>query len=146
MSSDKKIEIKIFSRLGAEIEVMRQAVVVAEEMGFPDDRIEDLKTSIVEACTNAIEHGNKFDAKMQVDITLTINRSYLKIEIEDEGQEFGPIKTPNIKAKIAGKEEPRGWGIFLMNKLMDDVNFNHKPEGGNVVTMKLHLDNSAIRD
>lgn len=145
MSSDKKIEIQILSRFGAEKEVVERAAVVAGEMGFPEDKIENLKTSIAEACTNAIEHGNKFDTKMKVRVTLTIKDSRLKIEVEDEGKEFGPVKMPNIKAKIEGKDGPRGWGIFLMNKLMDDVKFTHKPHGGNVVTMKLHLDNSVIR-
>lgn len=146
MSSDKKIEIQILSQPGAERKVIKRATVVAREMGFPDDKIEDLKTSIAEACINAIEHGNKFDASMKVCITMTIKESHLKVEIEDEGKEFGTIKTPNIEAKIEGKEDPRGWGIFLMNNLMDDVTFNHKPMGGNVVTMKLRLDNRAIRD
>ena len=38
---------------------MEKAAEVAREMGFSEDRIEDLKTAVSEACTNAIEHGHR---------------------------------------------------------------------------------------
>ncbi|MEE9213674.1 MAG: ATP-binding protein, partial [Thermodesulfobacteriota bacterium] len=38
---------------------MEQVATLAKEIGFSDDRIEDLKTAVSEACLNAIEHGNE---------------------------------------------------------------------------------------
>ena len=29
---------------------------------------------------------------------------------------------PDLEAKLAGKEKPRGWGLFLIKNMVDDVN------------------------
>ncbi|MBC8233261.1 ATP-binding protein [bacterium] len=39
-------------------------------MGFSEDRIEDLKTAVDEACINAIKHGNKENADVKVLVEL----------------------------------------------------------------------------
>lgn len=59
MDADKKIELHIPSVLGFERVAMETAASVAKKIGFTEDRIEDLKTAVSEACLNAIEHGNK---------------------------------------------------------------------------------------
>jgi hypothetical protein len=43
---------------------------VAKLMGFREDRIEDLKTAVAEACINAIEHGNRLNEKLSVGVVL----------------------------------------------------------------------------
>ena len=53
------VEVRLPSRLGYEKVAMSTAASVAKLMGFREDRIEDLKTAIAEACINAIEHGNR---------------------------------------------------------------------------------------
>ena len=52
------------SRMGYEKVAMSTARPVAKLMGFPEDRIEDLKTAVAEACINAIEHGNRLNEKL----------------------------------------------------------------------------------
>lgn len=54
------IELHIPSRLGYEKIAMNTAASTARMMGFSDERVEDLKTAVAEACINAMEHGNKF--------------------------------------------------------------------------------------
>lgn len=56
------IELAIPSRLGLERVAIDAAASVAQLMGFSEDRIEDLKTAVDEACLNAIEHGNQQNA------------------------------------------------------------------------------------
>jgi serine/threonine-protein kinase RsbW len=51
----KPVELRVPSRMGYEKVAMGTAASVAKLMGFPDARIEDLKTAIAEACINAIE-------------------------------------------------------------------------------------------
>jgi serine/threonine-protein kinase RsbW len=51
------VEVRLPSRLGYEKGAMSTAASVAKLMGFREDRIEDLKTAVAEACINAIEHG-----------------------------------------------------------------------------------------
>jgi serine/threonine-protein kinase RsbW len=139
MTTDKKLELHIPSVLGFEKVAMQFAASVAKMANVPDDRIEDLKTAVAEACLNAIEHGNKLDAAMTVGITLTLQDSGLHVAVHDQGHGVGDVATPNIEDAVDGTAQQRGWGIFLIRSLMDDVAFESSPEGGNVMKMRIHL-------
>lgn len=135
----KKFELHVPSVLGNEKVAMEFAAVIAKQLDFPADRIEDLKTAVAEACINAIEHGNKMDASTKVGISLTIAGGRLQVAIQDEGKGIGQVPTPDIETQVEGKTDPRGWGIFLIKNLMDEVSFESTPEGRNVVKMIIHL-------
>jgi serine/threonine-protein kinase RsbW len=133
-------ELHIPNVLGSEKMVMERVASVAKEIGFTDNRIEDLKTAVAEACLNAIEHGNKWNTTTKVGIYLSIDKTKLKVSVEDTGKGIrGKINEPNIDNKVEGKEGPRGWGIFLIKRLIDDIKFEPKSDG-NVTTMIIHLD------
>ena len=135
----KKFELHVPSVLGNEKVAMEFAASIAKQLDFPPDRIEDLKTAVAEACLNAIEHGNKMDASTKVGISLTIAGGRLQVAIQDEGKGIGQVPTPDIETQVEGKTDPRGWGIFLIKNLMDEVSFESTPEGRNVVKMIIHL-------
>lgn len=139
MTSEEKFEIHLPSTQGAEKIAMDFAGKVAKSMNFPADRIEDLKTAVAEACMNAIEHGNKLDASTKVGISLTVDKGRLQVVVQDKGGGIGKIRTPDIDSRIEGKTDPRGWGIFLIENLMDEVSFESTPEGS-LVKMIIHLD------
>ena len=66
-------ELRLPSRLGFEKVAMDTAASVAALMGFTDDRVQDLKTAVSEACINAIEHGNQLNESLSVVVTLAMN-------------------------------------------------------------------------
>jgi len=140
MTSDNKVELHIPSVMGFEKIAMECAASVAKKMGFTEDRIEDLKTAVAEACLNAIEHGNKMDTSTKVGITLTVEDSRLQVSIKDEGKGIGEIQIPRIEDKMGGKDQARGWGIFLIKSLMNEVSFEASPEGGNITKMIIYLE------
>lgn len=134
-----KTELQIPSRFGCEKIAMDFVASVAKRTGFDHAQIEDLKTAVSEACLNAMEHGNEMDTSKAVGITLTVEDSGIQVEIHDEGQGIGQVHPPRIEEQIEGKHKPRGWGIFLIRNLMNKVEFETRPEGGNVVRMILYL-------
>ena len=140
MIADNKIELHIPSVMGYEKIAMETAASMAKRMGFSDDRIEDLKTAVAEACLNAMEHGNKMDTSTRVGITFTVEGARLQVAVKDEGKGVGKISSPSIESKIEGKDKTRGWGIFLIKSLMNEVKFEPSPEGGNVVKMIIYLE------
>jgi serine/threonine-protein kinase RsbW len=142
MASEKKFQLRLPSVLGCEKVAMDFAASVAKSMDFPAERVEDLKTAVAEACMNAIEHGNKLDASTKVGISLTVVGDRLQVAVQDEGKDrIGEPPPPNIESKIEGTTpHTRGWGIFLIKSLMDEVSFEATPEGRNVVKMIIHLD------
>jgi len=134
------IELAIPSRLGLEQVAMDVAASVAKLMGFSEDRIEDLKTAVDEACINAIEHGNQQNANVKVLVELIAEDNKLQVDIHDRGKGIrGKIQKPDIDARIAGKQPSRGWGLFLIQSLMDEVEFDWNPETGGVTRMVIYL-------
>jgi serine/threonine-protein kinase RsbW len=140
MMADSKVELHIPSIMGFEKVAMECSASVAKKMGFTKDRIEDLKTAVAEACLNAIEHGNKLDTSTKVGITLTVEESKLQVSVKDQGKGMIKVSTPSIESKIEGEDKPRGWGIFLIKSLVNEVSFEASPEGGNVTKMIIYLE------
>ncbi len=140
-SRARAVELHIPSELGYEKVAMAAAASVARKMGFSPDRIEDLKTALAEACINAIEHGNRQRADTHVLVVLTVEDSRLQIDVRDQGDQVIPADapTPHIEDRIDGTTPSRGWGMFLIQHLMDEVEFVSVPEGGNQVRMVIYM-------
>jgi serine/threonine-protein kinase RsbW len=110
--SSRVVELKIPSELGYE-KIAREAVAtVARRLNFSEDRIEDIKTAISEACTNAIRYGSGADARMKVVVILTADEEKLDILIKDPGAAGSPpadlIGIPDIKGMVAGEQRLGG--------------------------------------
>ena len=139
-SARAMVELHIPSILGYEKVAMDTATSLARDMGFTRDRVADLRTAVGEACLNAIEHGNQLDASVRVGVTLTVGPDALRVDVDDQGNHFDPtLIEPNIDDKIEGKDDSRGWGVFLIQKLVDEVSFEQAPQGGNRTRLIVHL-------
>ena len=140
MTPGDKLELHLPSRLGAEKAAMEFAATVAKSMNFPPERVEDLKTAIAEACINAIEHGNKLHASMRVGVKFTVGEGELQVAVHDQGKGLaGNPERPDLESRMEGRKDPRGWGIFLIENLMDEVSFESTAEG-NVTRMIIYLE------
>lgn len=129
------VELFIPSTLGYEKVARNAAAAIAREMGFSDDRVNDLMTAVAEACMNAIEHGNQEDKSTSVTVVLSSTDERLDIRVEDRGRQTIPDPLP----PPGGTDKSRGWGIFFIQTLMDEVEISKLPEGGNVVKMTIYL-------
>ena len=139
MNAAEKFELHIPSVHGSEKLAMDFAADVARRMNFPKDRVEDLKTAVAEACMNAIEHGNKLDASTRVGVRLIVGKDRLQVSVEDNGAGVGKVARPDLESRMQGRVDPRGWGIYLIENLMDEVTFESTAEGG-VVKMLIYLE------
>ncbi|WP_263366810.1 ATP-binding protein [Edaphobacter bradus] len=134
------IELRLPSRLGFEKVAMNTAASVAHLMGFGEERIEDLKTAVAEACINAMEHGNKLDEALVVGVIMSMSTDALEVKILDTGE--GPQKKaipPDIDKKMHEEEEPRGMGMFLIESLVDEVEWVSAPPQGSYARMVIRL-------
>jgi serine phosphatase RsbU (regulator of sigma subunit)/anti-sigma regulatory factor (Ser/Thr protein kinase) len=114
-------EFSLPSEPGNEREAMRRVAETAAAFGIAGERLEQLKTAVAEATMNAIEHGNRNDPVLPVTLRLLSNADELKVQISDEGGERPiPIsEAPDIEAKLRGEQKPRGWGLFLIQNMVD---------------------------
>lgn len=121
---------------------MGTAASVAKLMGFPEDRIEDLKTAVAEACINAIEHGNQLDDSLSIGVILSTTDNSLEVKVVDEGS--GVTKrpaSPDIDRKMHGEEDARGMGMFLIEALVDEVEWVKGSKGkDSYVRLVIRLD------
>jgi len=114
-------------------------------LALPAPRLERLKTAVAEATLNAMEHGNEYRADLPVRVRVRAAPDVLTVRISDEGG--APIAeppVPDLAAKLAGEQSPRGWGLFLIRNLVDEVRVGGD-ERGHSVELVLRLD-AAGRD
>ena len=137
------IELRLPSRLGFEKIAMNTAASVAHLMGFGEDRIEDLKTAIAEACINAMEHGNKFDESIPIGVILSMGPDSLEVKVLDTGKgpqlPTGHAAVPDIDKKMHEQEAARGMGMFLIESLVDEVEWVSSPPAGSYARMVIRL-------
>jgi serine/threonine-protein kinase RsbW len=138
--SERTIKIILASKLGYERVAMACSASFAQMMGLPSERIEDLKTVVAEAAINAMQHGNKGRPDARVTVFMNCKDDIINVSVMDEGdgiKEFPP--TPDIDRIIDGLESPIGFGLFLINQLTDQVEFNEVADGGHVVKMAIKM-------
>jgi serine/threonine-protein kinase RsbW len=121
---------------------MSTAASVAKLMGFTDDRIEDLKTAVAEACINAIEHGNDLNNSLSIGVVLSTTEDELEVKVIDEGNGVGGGRptSPDIDRKVHGEEDARGMGMFLIKNLVDEAEWYQGPPGKSFVRLVIRLD------
>jgi serine/threonine-protein kinase RsbW len=131
--TSRVVELKIPSELGYE-RVAREAVAVAaRRLGFSPERIEELKTAVDEACSNAIRHGSQSDARMKVVVVLTADETKLDILVKDPGiGESPPTEpiVPDIQAQVEGRDPKGGLGLWLIRQMVDEAYFVEDEEDG----------------
>ena len=128
------------SEEGKEYEAMKMVGEVVQELGLPQGRLDNLKTAVAEATMNAMEHGNKYHAEIPVFIRVVASDEALSVFITDQGggRPIPAPDTPDLEAKLAGEQSPRGWGLFLIKNLVDEMNVTSDAQH-HTVELVLHL-------
>ena len=136
MLNDHTIELILPNVIGYERIAMGCLSSFAQSVGFKQERIEDLKTAVAEACINAVQHGNKDHPDAKVIVTMKFENGAFNIAVMDKGGGFPELPTdPNIEKIIDDQESATGFGVFLIKKLVDHVEFNEMTNQGHVVRM-----------
>jgi anti-sigma regulatory factor (Ser/Thr protein kinase) len=114
-------EFSLASEPGNEREAMRLVEEAVAPLALPAQRLERLKTAVAEATMNAMEHGNGYDAELPVHVTVTAGSRELTVRITDQGgaRPIPDAPAPDLDAKLAGEQTPRGWGLFLIRSMVD---------------------------
>jgi anti-sigma regulatory factor (Ser/Thr protein kinase) len=117
-------ELSIPSEPGNERRAAEEVARAVSELGLPERNLQRFKTAVSEATLNAMEHGNRYRADLPVIIEVSASEAEISVKITDEGS--GPpafhSEMPDIEAKLEGMQSLRGWGLFLIRNLVDDMN------------------------
>jgi anti-sigma regulatory factor (Ser/Thr protein kinase) len=132
-------EFSVPSLLHNEHKVVEGVIQAIDGLEMSQAKITQLKTAVSEAAMNAIEHGNKYNPCLNVDIRVQVNPSTLFISISDQGA-GGLIKKydkPDLQEKLKEQQTPRGWGFFLIENMVDRMELR-QAEGRNIIDLYLN--------
>ena len=147
-SSDHTLaSFAVRSEPGNERIALAQVADAVAGQGLSAGRLERLKTAVAEAAMNAIEHGNRNQPEIPVDVEVVAADGDIVITITDQGgapEPAGPpgggaggetgggraaaepspgagtgTEEPDLARKLAGEQAPRGWGLFLIRHMVD---------------------------
>ena len=140
-NADLLAEFSVPSEPGNERLVME---TVAEAVGGLDIRgenLERLKTAVAEATMNAMEHGNKYRPEVPVEVRVEVAERDLMVSITDRGSGPPPSRggdVPDLEAKLEGMQTPRGWGLFLIKSMVDEMSISGD-DGHHTIELVVHL-------
>lgn len=99
----------------------------AAKFGFKKQDVADIRLAVDEAYTNIIKHAYNNDKSKSVDIQLGYNGNEFWISLMDTGQAFNPenYSKPDVRKQIKQKKRG-GVGVYLIKKLMDDVEYRQQ--------------------
>jgi len=134
-------EVKLVLPMAPDMELVasQAASALATWVGMSADRVDEVRMAVVEACINAFEHSHSEERR--VDIAFAVygdgGPERLEIRVHDNGVGFQPsaVEEPRIESKIRG-ERKRGWGLKIIQGLMDEVEILSGSHGTTVVMSK----------
>ena len=125
-------------QLPSELNIIEPAVTYlvgrCRAFSFEGSRLNlNFRVGVTEALANAVLYGNQSDPAKIVRVEVVLDPSRIVLDVMDEGQGFDPssVPDPTLPGNLEGTG---GRGLFLIHKLMDEVEYN---DAGNAVRLVL---------
>jgi serine/threonine-protein kinase RsbW len=135
VATQQAIELQIPAR--AEFVALVRLVVsslASARRVLADDRVDDLKLAVSEACTNAIEAHGAASLDDRIIVRCWEDDDRLEVSVEDRGEGFDPQSLPEHPPVTDPQRLnfERGLGIPLIRTLVDEVEFDPSDAGTSV--------------
>ena len=136
---NSRIELKLPSQmafLGVPDAVLLE---LGSDLDCPRQTLEELGTAVIEACTNAMEHGNGLEEGNPVEIHIEMLAGRLEVVVLDQGPgfDFSSWRPPQDVMR------ERGRGILIMREFTDQLDFDRAPDGRFRVRLVKNLDGTG---
>jgi serine/threonine-protein kinase RsbW len=125
-------EYEMVIPMGADTELIAAHAVeqIARRMSFGPEAINQIKTALIEACINAAEHSLSPDRKIYQ--RFRVDADKLVVTVASRGLVPASMAAGNGQQSEAQAEKEngrRGWGLKLIQTLMDEVEFERVDDG-----------------
>lgn len=127
--------LNIASRIDSLREVEKMVDEISAACSMSSEVYGNVLIATLEAANNAILHGNKLDENKDVNLLFKWDETRLECVVTDQGKGFNYKDIPDPTAP-GNVEKVNGRGVFLMEKLSDDINFM---ENGRKVSLVFNL-------
>ena len=145
MKADNHVSMEFPSRSANEGFARSAAACFAAQLDPTLEEINDVKTAVSEAVTNAIVHAYP-DTLGKVVMKLRIRDDHsLEIVVKDWGVGIADIDQARTPLFTTGNEERSGMGFTIMESFMDSLKVRSFPGKGTTVTMRRKIARRAGR-
>ncbi|NNE98330.1 MAG: hypothetical protein HKN25_04835 [Pyrinomonadaceae bacterium] len=127
----EKIDFEVPSTIAIMHDILDYLMTRVEKLGVVNPEQSNLFVALDEAFVNAVKHGNKFDTRKLVKISVEISPTEASFSIEDEGEGFDVENIPD-PTKPENLLKASGRGVMFIYNIMDEVVYNDR---GNRITM-----------
>lgn len=134
--SRQLVEFEVASAEGNERLALARVSTIVAPLGLSEARLKRLETAVAEATMNAMEHGNGYRADLFVTVRVLTDADTVRVQISDHGGAPADrhSEVPDLEAKLAGLQRPRGWGLFLIKNMIDEA---HESSDGHLHVLEL---------
>lgn len=128
----RHVELKVPSQLS--FLGVPDAVLMELAADLPCDRqvVDELSTAVIEACTNAMEHGNGMKETSDVEVHMDFLSNSVLVTVFDHGPGFD---FENWSPSTDLLRE-RGRGIIIMREFTDELTFGKEDDGRFIVRLR----------
>jgi serine/threonine-protein kinase RsbW len=133
-SVDTLLDSTLDSVDAAEREVLRVAI----EIGFPEEDLHQIGMAIRESMVNAVVHGNRYNARKKVHLSVSKSADHLTVVIADEGEGFDLNTLPDPLAE-ENLLRQSGRGLLLIQAFVDEFSVRRRQPLGTEVRMVKYL-------
>ena len=136
MKADNHVSLEFPSRSANEGFARMAAACFAAQLDPTLEEVNDVKTAVSEAVTNAIVHAYP-DTIGKIAMKLRIREGQvLEIVIRDWGVGIADVEQARTPLFTTGNEERSGMGFTIMESFMDTLRVRSTPGKGTSVTMR----------
>jgi stage II sporulation protein AB (anti-sigma F factor) len=145
MKTENQVALEFPSRSANEGFARMAAACFAAQLDPTLEEVNDVKTAVSEAVTNAIVHAYP-DALGKISLKLRLREDHsLEIVVRDWGVGIADVEQARTPLFTTGNEERSGMGFTIMESFMDVLKVRSTPGKGTTVTMRRKIARRASR-
>ncbi len=112
---------------------------LAAKWAIPPETGISVNLALEEAFTNIVNYGYNDNTDHEIEMVFTFDYDQLTISITDDATPYDPTRQPDPDIELSAPERPvGGLGVFLIKKIMDDVQYARNNDK-NILTLKKKL-------
>jgi serine phosphatase RsbU (regulator of sigma subunit)/anti-sigma regulatory factor (Ser/Thr protein kinase) len=134
-------EFEVQSAEGNERQAIARVSEAVASLGLAGERLKRLETAVGEATMNAMEHGSEYRPDRPVTVRVLTGGGTVRVQITDLGGAPAERERelPDLEAKLEGRQRPRGWGLFLIENMVDELR-ETSDEGRHTLELAVRLE------
>jgi len=129
------LEVILLNRRSEIARLQDQLEGLGSHHGLPPRTLHEVQLAVEEHLANILKHGFDDQGEHPIRVRVLVHATELRIEVEDDGRPFDPLKHPSPDLSQPLDTRPvGGLGIHMMRNFMDQIEYR-RADGKNILVM-----------